>query len=231
MAKKLIDFLEDCDPAVFSGEGDRTFYRLHKFRKPKDDPAGNKDDVFQATNVDHASLPTHEIGEDVELDEKWTEAALVEAVFGADRYEWRKYEHDAGHPLHYRGKHAWTLRKGDTFGIRSATSSKNTHRIVIPHMGETRVMSVPSDEGYKLMRKSSRHHELHDVLRMRRESVELDEKNWIAGAIKRPGALTRKARRAGESPMELARDHEHDPGRTGRQARFALELRKFNKKD
>ncbi len=48
---------------------------------------------------------------------------------------------------------------------------------------------------------------------------------WIQGAIKRPGALTRKAKAAGQSPMAFAQAHQHDPGRTGRQARLALILR------
>jgi hypothetical protein len=50
-------------------------------------------------------------------------------------------------------------------------------------------------------------------------------KHFIASAIKRPGALTRKAKRAGQSPMGFAAKHKHDSGRTGQQARFALTLR------
>lgn len=40
--------------------------------------------------------------------------------------------------------------------------------------------------------------------------------------IKRPGALTRKAKAAGEGVQEFAAKHEHDPGLTGKQARFAV---------
>ena len=47
-------------------------------------------------------------------------------------------------------------------------------------------------------------------------------KKWMQSAVKRPGALTAKAKAAGESPMEFARSHAHAPGRTGQQARFAL---------
>ena len=54
-------------------------------------------------------------------------------------------------------------------------------------------------------------------------------KHWIAGAIKHPGALTRKAKAAGESPMEFAREHKGDKGTTGRQARLAITLRKMHK--
>jgi len=54
-------------------------------------------------------------------------------------------------------------------------------------------------------------------------------KRWIAGAIKRPGALTRKAKAAGMGVQAFARKHRHAPGRLGRQARLALTLRKFHK--
>jgi hypothetical protein len=50
-------------------------------------------------------------------------------------------------------------------------------------------------------------------------------KHWIQGAIKHPGALKRKAQRAGQSTMAFARQHAHDPGTTGKQARLAETLR------
>ena len=52
---------------------------------------------------------------------------------------------------------------------------------------------------------------------------------WIQGAIKRPGALTAKAKAAGMSPMAFARKHEHDSGLTGQQARGAINMRKAAK--
>lgn len=45
-------------------------------------------------------------------------------------------------------------------------------------------------------------------------------KNFIRGAIKRPGAMSAKAKSAGESTGEFARKHEHDSGVTGDEARF-----------
>jgi hypothetical protein len=52
---------------------------------------------------------------------------------------------------------------------------------------------------------------------------------WMQEAVKRPGALTRKARAEGMTPLAFAREHAHDTGprgsealRTGQQARFAL---------
>lgn len=52
-------------------------------------------------------------------------------------------------------------------------------------------------------------------------------KNFIAGAIKHPGALTAQAHKVGESPMEFAAEHKGDSGTTGRRARLALTLRKL----
>lgn len=55
-------------------------------------------------------------------------------------------------------------------------------------------------------------------------------KKWISAAIKHPGALTRKAKAAGESPMAFAQKHKGDSGTTGRQARLAITLRHMRKK-
>lgn len=53
-------------------------------------------------------------------------------------------------------------------------------------------------------------------------------KKWISKALKHPGALTRQAKAAGESPMEFAREHKGDKGTTGKRARLALTLRKMH---
>jgi hypothetical protein len=58
-----------------------------------------------------------------------------------------------------------------------------------------------------------------------------NESQWIAGAIKHPGALTRKAKAAGESNSEFEQDHKHDSGKTGDEARLALTLKKMHKED
>ena len=55
-------------------------------------------------------------------------------------------------------------------------------------------------------------------------------KHWIQGAIKHPGALTKKANAAGESPMGFASQHKGDSGKTGAQSRLALVLGGLNKK-
>lgn len=55
------------------------------------------------------------------------------------------------------------------------------------------------------------------------------DKNWIAGAIKRPGALTSKAKSVGKTPMAFAEEKKHAKGLTGQQARAAINMRKAAK--
>ena len=43
------------------------------------------------------------------------------------------------------------------------------------------------------------------------------------------GALTEKANRAGETPMEFAQEHKHDSGETGSESRLAITLRRLGK--
>lgn len=54
-------------------------------------------------------------------------------------------------------------------------------------------------------------------------------RKFIQSAIKRPGALSRKAKRHHMSPMAYAKKERHASGRTGKQARLALTLRKLSK--
>lgn len=51
------------------------------------------------------------------------------------------------------------------------------------------------------------------------------KRKWISKAIKRPGALTRKAKAAGMSTMAFARAKKGAKGLTGQQARLAITLR------
>ena len=54
--------------------------------------------------------------------------------------------------------------------------------------------------------------------------------NWIAGAIKHPGALKAKAKKAGQSTMAFARSHDKGNSQTARQSRLAETLGKLRKK-
>lgn len=61
-----------------------------------------------------------------------------------------------------------------------------------------------------------------------------EDKQWIQGAIKRPGAFTAKAEEAGKSTAEYAREVVAHPEeyekRTVRQARLAQTLSKLRKR-
>lgn len=54
-------------------------------------------------------------------------------------------------------------------------------------------------------------------------------KHWIQGAVKRPGALKRKAAAAGESLSEFMREPHKDPT-TKREVNLAKLFRRFRKK-
>lgn len=60
------------------------------------------------------------------------------------------------------------------------------------------------------------------------EMTEEGEEKWIQKAIKHPGALTRKAKAAGQSTSAFAKAHAHDSGTTGKQARLAQTLAKMH---
>lgn len=61
-----------------------------------------------------------------------------------------------------------------------------------------------------------------------------EDKKWIQGAIKRPGAFTKKAEKAGKSTEEYAADVSKNPDkydqRTVRQARLAQTLSKLRRR-
>jgi len=50
-------------------------------------------------------------------------------------------------------------------------------------------------------------------------------KNWIAGAIKHPGAMTAAAKREGVSNSTYEQEHKGDSGKAGERARLALTLK------
>jgi hypothetical protein len=53
--------------------------------------------------------------------------------------------------------------------------------------------------------------------------------HWIQGAIKHPGALTEKAKRAGESLSQFEREKHNDP-KTRKQVALAKTLKKMHHK-
>jgi len=67
------------------------------------------------------------------------------------------------------------------------------------------------------------------VTRLTKEE-QIDEKNWIANAIKHPGAETAAAKKAGMSTQAYAEKHKHDSGKAGKRARLALTLKHMKEK-
>jgi hypothetical protein len=68
-------------------------------------------------------------------------------------------------------------------------------------------------------------------VKLKSEEVEsLEEKNWIAGAIKHPGAETAAAKKAGMSVQAYAQKHQHDSGKAGKRARLAMTLKHMKEK-
>lgn len=53
--------------------------------------------------------------------------------------------------------------------------------------------------------------------------------HWMSSAVKHPGALTKSAHAAGESPMAFASAHKHSSGKVGQRARFALNAQQWRK--
>lgn len=84
-----------------------------------------------------------------------------------------------------------------------------------------------SDKFYSMAQK--RHKGIGKAVeRLTKEEVEqIEEKNWIAGAIKHPGAETAAAKKAGMSVQAYAQKHKHDTGTEGKRARLAITLKQF----
>lgn len=55
----------------------------------------------------------------------------------------------------------------------------------------------------------------------------LKNAHWMAGAVKRPGALREKAEEAGESISEFAHAHDKGNSRTAKQSRLAETFAKY----
>ena len=56
------------------------------------------------------------------------------------------------------------------------------------------------------------------------------EKHWIQKAIKKPGALTKAAKKSHMSNSAYEQEHKHDSGKAGQRARFALLLKHLHHK-
>lgn len=55
------------------------------------------------------------------------------------------------------------------------------------------------------------------------------KRNWIAGAIRKPGAEKRAAKKAGVSTHAYMEKHKNDKGTAGKRARLGLTLSRLSK--
>lgn len=58
----------------------------------------------------------------------------------------------------------------------------------------------------------------------------MSSKNWIAGAIKKPGSFSAAAKKAGKSTAEYADEKSGAKGKLGKRARLAQTLMSMRKK-
>jgi hypothetical protein len=58
----------------------------------------------------------------------------------------------------------------------------------------------------------------------------MSSKNWIAGAIKKPGSFSAAAKKAGKTTAEYADEKSGASGKLGRRARLAQTLMSMRKK-
>ena len=77
---------------------------------------------------------------------------------------------------------------------------------------------------------TNKEYENKKQLRVKEDTERLEEKNWIANAIKHPGAETAAAKKSGMSVQAYAQKHQHDSGKAGKRARLAMTLKHMKEK-
>lgn len=112
---------------------------------------------------------------------------------------------------------------------------KKAHRDGANHVGDNVEADLKGGDEYMEYRDRKANNRDRGIKRavdrLTKEEVELQEKNWIAGAIKHPGSEKRAAKNAGESTHEYMEDHKDSPGKVGARARLGLRLSKMNKEE
>jgi hypothetical protein len=134
---------------------------------------------------------------------------------------------------------AAALKQKHNDGNYSVVQTKGGHKVVHAYHGDTKVKN--SIRSLSEEKEDSAKDKKQDKAGMKRTGMtakewekssedkkeDMQEANWIAGAIKHPGALTAAAKRAGETNAEYEQKHKHDSGKAGRRARLALTLKKM----
>jgi len=71
----------------------------------------------------------------------------------------------------------------------------------------------------------------YETANVKEDIEDIEEKNWIQNAIKKPGTLTMAAKKAGMTNAEYEKKHMHDSGKVGKRARLAMTLKNLHHKE
>ena len=169
---------------------------------------------------------------DMYRSKKGTDAATYDSMHGKKKEakkerDYAKFERDKMARDAQKAGHPWEHAKGSTTEKEGKKSVKHAH------VKDSYDWQTESDLWDDIAEKLS---ELHELGGVKFKVVPFDlqeEENWIQGAVKRPGAFTKKAKAAGMSVQQFAKHVDANKDkystRTERQANLAQTFSKMKK--
>jgi hypothetical protein len=163
---------------------------------------------------------------------KGTDAATYDSMHGKKKEakkerDYAKFERDKMARDAQKAGHPWEHAKGST------TEKEGKKSIKHAHVKDSYDWQTESDLWDEVAEKLT---ELHEIGGVKFKVVPFDikeEENWIKGAVKRPGAFTKKAKAAGMSVQQFAshvdKNKDKYSTRTERQANLAQTFSKMKK--
>ena len=169
---------------------------------------------------------------DMYRSKKGTDAATYDSMHGKKKEakkerDYAKFERDKMARDAQKAGHPWEHAKGSTTEKEGKKSVKHAH------VKDSYDWQTESDLWDEVAEKLT---ELHEIGGVKFKVVPFDlqeEDNWIKGAVKRPGAFTKKAKAAGMSVQQFAKHVDANKDkystRTERQANLAQTFSKMKK--
>ena len=169
---------------------------------------------------------------DMYRSKKGTDAATYDSMHGKKKEakkerDYAKFERDKMARDAQKSGHPWEHAKGSTTEKEGKKSVKHAH------VKDSYDWQTESDLWDEVAEKLT---ELHEIGGVKFKVVPFDineEENWIKGAVKRPGAFTKKAKAAGMSVQQFAKHVDANKDkystRTERQANLAQTFSKMKK--
>ena len=169
---------------------------------------------------------------DMYRSKKGTDAATYDSMHGKKKEakkerDYAKFERDKMARDAQKAGHPWEHAKGSTTEKEGKKSVKHAH------VKDSYDWQTESDLWDDIAQKLT---ELHEIGGVKFKVVPFDineEENWIKGAVKRPGAFTKKAKAAGMSVQQFAKHVDANKDkystRTERQANLAQTFSKMKK--